>query len=148
MFSSKYWLPNPCTISFMDFTDWQMQRLELDSASSLLDRLWVRGSQAREDEIGQACFSTFAWTGAVPSTDWRKWLAFFHKKATLFHDPNGEFLRSTGRVQPVCLLMHQIKLSFLLLMKYVAFPRKIWQILKWYPFPFPWFLMQKKLKGK
>lgn len=58
VFSSKYWLTKPCTIFFMDFMDWQTQRLEPESASSLLDHVWVHGSQAREDERGQACFST------------------------------------------------------------------------------------------
>lgn len=36
-----------CTISSMDFTDWQMQRLEPDSACSLLDHLWVHSSPSK-----------------------------------------------------------------------------------------------------
>lgn len=58
-------------------------------------------------------------------SDWRKLLTFVHKKATLLHDPNREFLTNTGRTQPVNLSMHQIKLSSLLLMKQVTFPRMI-----------------------
>lgn len=79
--------------------------------------------------------------------DWGVLLALFHKKATIFLDPNREFLRSTGRAQPVCLLMHQTKLSSQLLMEHVVFPCKIQHPLQWYPFPSPWFLMQN-LKGK
>lgn len=69
--------------------------------------------------------------------NWGVWLALFHKKATIFLDPNKEFLRRTGRAQPVCQLVHRTKLSSWLLMEHVAFPCKIQHPLQWYPFPFP-----------
>lgn len=67
---------------------------------------------------------------------------FVHKKATLLHDPNREFLTSTGGAQPVCLLMHQIKIGFLLLVKGCLSKKDITHI-KITSFPFPLFLMQK-----
>lgn len=79
-------------------------------------------------------------------SDWRKWLVFVHKKATLFGDPNREFLTSTRGAQPVCLLMHQIKIGFLLLMKRCLSKEDITHI-KITSFPFPLFLMQKIQKG-